>query len=74
MVSGNPCHHSVQNLFYDLLSENVEIVMGTTTFLPVDLYRWETWSLTFRRANGPQVPGENNAETNMDETALGRAS
>jgi hypothetical protein len=47
--SGNACYHSIQNLLSSrLLSKNFKIGIYKTLFLPVVLYRCETWSLTLR--------------------------
>jgi len=49
LKSGNACYHSVQNLLSSsLLSKNLKIKIYRTIILPVVLYGWETWSLTFK--------------------------
>jgi hypothetical protein len=46
---GNACYHSVQNVLSSrLLSRNLKIKIYRTIILPVNLYGWETWSLTLR--------------------------
>jgi len=45
----NACYNSVQNhLSSSLLSKNLKIKIYSTIFLPVVLYRFETYSLTLR--------------------------
>jgi hypothetical protein len=47
--SSNACYLSVQSLLSShLLSKNLKIRIYKTTILPVVLYGYETWSLTFR--------------------------
>jgi len=56
LKSGNACHHSVQNrLSSSLLSKNIEIKIYRTIILPVVLYGYETWSLTFREEHTLKV-------------------
>jgi hypothetical protein len=46
--SGNACYHSVQNLFSSrLISRNLKIKIYKSVILPIVLYGYETWSLTF---------------------------
>jgi len=46
---GKACYHSVQNLLSSrLLSKNLKIKIYRIIILPVVLYGWETWSLTWR--------------------------
>jgi hypothetical protein len=56
MNSTNACYHSVQKLLFSrLLSENLKIRIYKTIILPVVLYGYETWSLTFREEYRPRV-------------------
>jgi hypothetical protein len=49
LKSGNVCNHSVQNLLSSKwLSKNIKIKIYRTICFPVDLYGFETWSLTLR--------------------------
>ena len=53
---GNACYHSVQNLLSSsLLSKNLKIKIYRTIILPVVLYGFETWSLTFREEHRLRV-------------------
>jgi hypothetical protein len=46
--SRNACYHSVQNLLSScLVSKNLKIKIYRTVILPVVLYGYKTWSLTF---------------------------
>jgi hypothetical protein len=49
LKSGNACYHLVQNLLSSrLLSKNTKIRVYRSIILPVVLYGYETWSLTWR--------------------------
>jgi hypothetical protein len=44
------CYYSVQSLLSShLMSRNVKVKIYKTIILPVVLYGYETWSLTFKR-------------------------
>jgi hypothetical protein len=47
LISGNACSYSAQNLLVSL-SNNVKLRTYKTLILPVVLYGFETWSLTFK--------------------------
>ena len=47
--SGNACYYSVQNILSsNFPSQNLNIKIYRAIILPVVLYGYETWSLTFR--------------------------
>ena len=49
LKSVNACHHLAQNLLSSsLLNKNVKIKIYRTVILPVVLYGYESWSLTFK--------------------------
>jgi hypothetical protein len=49
LKSRNACYHSVQNLSSSsVLSKNLKIKVQRNAILPVVLYVYETWSLTWR--------------------------
>jgi len=53
LKSGNACYHSVQNLLSSiLLSKNIKTEIYRTIILPVVLYAFANWSLTFARNIG----------------------
>jgi hypothetical protein len=53
--SGSACYNSVKNLLSShLLSKNIKIRIYKTIFLPVVLYRCETWSLDIMGATQPE--------------------
>jgi hypothetical protein len=54
--SGNACYHSVQNLLPSrLISENLKTEINKAVILPVALYRYETWSRTWREKHRLRV-------------------
>ena len=56
LKSGNACYHSVQNLLSSsLLFKNLKTKIYRIIILPVVLYGWETWSLTFREEHRLRV-------------------
>jgi hypothetical protein len=53
--SGDTCYHSVQNIFFYLLSKNVKMRIHKTVILPVVLYGCETWYLALRKEHRLRV-------------------
>jgi hypothetical protein len=51
----NTCPHLVQNLSSCLLPKYVQIIIYTIVILPVVLYGYRTWSVTFREEHRLRV-------------------
>jgi hypothetical protein len=61
LKSGNACDHSMQNILpSSLLPKSIKIKLYRNMFIPVVLYRCESWSLTLRKGRRISV-SENRA-------------